>query len=242
MSCIVPTPNFMRPEFDIFKLHVELIVVDDIAATLLSALDPIVLNGFHIHRTASSAEFHVSVVVAAEAKQAAELASALSDKRLLVFLLILTDTEPSQINGSYLLCPPHSKILIPLLVALRRLFFEHSFIGIDFSDYAPTFRTPGRIWFIYRELSYGMSLADAGTELGGIIRAHKASISTILMVFATGEQFLDAAISETNQLYQIDVTVEAICQNPPVDDNTGIMFAGYSLEGLDIFSIGVFIA
>ena len=119
------------------------------------ALDPSVLSGFHVHHTAGAADFHVSVLVAADAEQAARTAATLVDGRKLVFSIILANTPPETFSGSYLVCPAHSQDLLALLVALRRLCFECSIIGIDFADFSPVFRVPGRIGFLYRQLPNG---------------------------------------------------------------------------------------
>ena len=242
MICTVPAQNFRRPDVDFFQLRVELVAVDDTAVQVLGALDPSVLDGFHVHHTAGAADFHVSVLVAADAEQAARTATTLVNERALVFSIILANTAPETFSGSYLVCPAHSQDLLPLLVSLRRLCFEYSIIGIDFADFSPVFRVPGRICFFHRQLPNGTSLTEAGTDLGQRIRAQDASTSTVLMILAAGTHFRDPMMSETSDLHQIDTAINAVVQPFPDESLHSIVFAGYVLKDIDVFSLGVFSA
>ena len=244
MICTVPAQNFRRPDVDFFQLRVELVAVDDTAVQVLGALDPSVLDGFHVHHTAEAADFHVSVLVAADAEQAARNATTLVSARALVFSIILADTAPETFSGSYLICPAHSQDLLPLLVSLRRLCFEYSIVGIDFADFSPVFRVPGRISFFHRQLPNGTSLTEAGTELSQRIRAQDASTSTVVMVMvlAAGTHFRDPTMPETSELHQIDTAAWAVIQSFPDESLNSIMFSGHVLEDIDVFSLGVFSA
>ncbi len=242
MIWTVPAQNFRRPDVDFFQLRVELVAVDDTAVQVLRALDPGVLNGFHVHHTAGAADLHVSVLVAADAEQAARIASTLVNGRKLVFSIILADTAPETFSGSHLICPAHSHDLLPLLVTLRRLFFEYSIIGIDFSDFSPIFLVPGRIRFFHHQLPNGTSLTEAGTELGQRIRAQDASTSTVVMILAAGTHFHDPTMPESSPLHQIDATARAVIQPFPDESLHSIVFTGYVLEDIDVFSLGVFSA
>lgn len=110
---------------------------------------------------------------------------------------------------------------------------EHSIVGIDFADYSPMFRVPDRIGFLHRELPQGTCLTEAGAELGQRIHALGASISTMVMVLATGTQFREPTMAGTGSLHQIDIAARAIVHPFPDESLQWIVFTGYVLEGVD---------
>ncbi|OZB38342.1 MAG: hypothetical protein B7X48_13605 [Acidiphilium sp. 34-60-192] len=153
MAHVPRTHDQACPAPDQFNLRVELLPLDDLAASMLLAGGPQMADGFVVRRDHGGDDAHVSVLITTDASLAERTKNALQSSRRLVITVLLADKAPAEFSCPYILCTPHTGNLASLLVELRRLFLEPSLIGIDFTDYAPLFQHPGQIHFAQQILS-----------------------------------------------------------------------------------------
>ncbi|OYV68245.1 MAG: hypothetical protein B7Z67_13965 [Acidiphilium sp. 21-60-14] len=227
MAHVPRTHDQAYPAPDQFNLRVELLPLDDLAASMLLAGGPQMADGFAVRRDHGDHDAHVSVLITTDAWLAERTTSALPSTRRLVVTVLLADTVPDGFSCPYILCTPRPEKLASLIIELRRLFLEPSLIGIDFTDYAPLFQHPGQIHFAQQILSQGTSQTATGAELGQqIIGTGGKPISLILML-DYGENFSAADASNSDLLLRIDQVATAILEPVPDERLDHILVAAY---------------
>ncbi|MFP5226227.1 MAG: hypothetical protein ACLGXA_01260 [Acidobacteriota bacterium] len=232
MSQIPPDPDY--------SIHTELVVVDDIAAQALRAVDPGIMEVFTIvHGAPRTADVHVSILLSGDARQADALATRLAHQRLLVFTIFLADTSQQGLSGPYIVCSRRPQHLGPLLAALDRLFSKDSLVGLDFTDFAPLFRTRGEISFIDRAVSPGTSITQAGNEIGSLLSANGQLPSPLVLVIAFGEAFRDDENNEPS-LLMLERALESIVDPDGDDSHDEVWCAFFRTQSSHDFLISVF--
>ncbi len=221
---------------DFPALQAELVILDDAAAQTLAAIEPRVIEGLPISHGESTGTAHVGLLVTSDAAKAAASATALRGQRQLVFTLLLADAPTQELAFPHLVCPE----LAPPLTALRRLLLEPSLIGIDFTDYAPLFRYPGRIGFAHRAVSFRTHLHETFSELGREIAASGQRSSSMVVVLACGERFTELPINTSGYFAQIDDAATAILAPQAADGASEVMLGVYEAKDADDFSASVF--
>lgn len=229
----------LAPDTD-YSLHAELLIVDGLAEQVISKIDPSVVAGFTVvHGIPTAINTHITILIGSNAEQLDALAMRLTGQRLFAFAILLGNPARERPSGPYIACPSHRQYLIPMLTAIRRLFLEHSAIGVDWADVAPLFRTAGPIGFVHRTVSQGTGIAQAANEIGQLIRAGGALPFSIVVVLACGRNRIDDGCF----LQRIDAARDAITA-PPSDDlpKEIVVTAYYMRETSDEFLISVFYA
>ncbi len=240
MAHVPRTHDQAYPAPDQFNLRVELLPLDDLAASMLLAGGPQMADGFVVRRDHGGDDAHVSVLITTDASLAERTKNALQSSRRLVITVLLADKAPAEFSCPYILCTPHTGNLASLLVELRRLFLEPSLIGIDFTDYAPLFQHPGQIHFAQQILSQGTSQTATGAELGQRILGTGGKPISLILMLNYGENFSAADASNSDLLLRIDQVATAILEPVPDECLDHILVAAYRPYSTDKCTISAF--
>ncbi|OYV40911.1 MAG: hypothetical protein B7Z80_03285 [Rhodospirillales bacterium 20-64-7] len=179
--------------------RVDLISVGEAGWAAVETLRASVVSGSRvlefIDETNPAPHLALLVVAGENSDEGAKLARALETSEVITATLLLSaaGTPPD----SFICCGPKEEDFVPIITALRRLFFEPGFVGIDFMDYARLFRRSGKIRFTEYRLPVGAESARAGEDLGAAVARTlmPGREILILLMFSFGHRFAEASQS-----------------------------------------------